>query len=61
MAYPSVSDTAKKRIANLKKTGGIPPKPPKPPPPNGMNQSSRAIKDRSIYEDSEYGFKRGRK
>jgi len=52
---PSVSETAKQRLANLKKTGGLPPKPQSP-----MSQDAKNIKIRQEAEEiPEAQVKRG--
>jgi hypothetical protein len=45
---PSISETAKKRIANIKATGGIPPAKPKG---QSLANDARQIKARGSYED----------
>ena len=55
---PSISDTAKQRKANIKATGGMPPKPQKPL----MSQDAKNIKIRQGYESiPEAEIKRGKR
>ena len=50
----SISDIAKGRLANLKKTGGIPQPKPKPL----ISNDGKNIKIRQTYEDMPEGLKR---
>lgn len=55
---PSIRETAKLRLANLKKTGGFPEVKPKG---SLLGNDAKQIKIRKGYEDMEEGFKRGGK
>lgn len=55
---PSISDTAKQRLANIKKTGGIPPKRPQG---STLGQDAKNIKVRQQAEEiPEANIQRGK-